>query len=162
MSTSDTVLAAPPARAPDRHLLTRRAPVTVFVTVAVLLGWVLLSMPAVVGLPPEPFLLVTCYIDLMGTSLVLTQWTGGPGAVRQLQRRVVAWRIGIVRFFVILGAMPLLTLGVAAATATAQAPGGGWTRIELTYLGSVLVLDALLFSIPEEIGWSGFVQSRPR
>jgi membrane protease YdiL (CAAX protease family) len=134
--------------------------VAVFVTVALLTGWILLSIAAVTGLPPEPFLLVTCYAGLMGTALVLTRWAGGRGAVRELLRRAVQIRIGILRFVAILTAMPVLTLGVAAATGTLQTPAGGWARLVVSYLVSVLVLGALLFNIPEEIGWSGFVQSR--
>jgi membrane protease YdiL (CAAX protease family) len=160
MTTLSTPDALSPVVADGRHRLTRRHPVTVFITIALLTGWVLLTIPAVLGAPPEPFLLVTCYGGLMGTALVLTRWTGGPGAVKALLRRAVQVRIGLLRFVVILGAMPLLTLGVAAATGTLHSPAGGWTKLEITYLASVLVLGALLFNIPEEIGWSGFVQSR--
>jgi membrane protease YdiL (CAAX protease family) len=133
-------------------------PVNVFVSIALSVGWVLLSVPAVTGLPPEPFLLATCYLGLMGTALVLTRRRGD--SVRDLLRGVLIWRFGLVRWLVILLAMPLLTLAVAAASASLVAPPGGWPRLVLTYVAQVLVLGALLFNLPEEIGWSGFVQSR--
>jgi len=135
-------------------------PVLAFVTIALGLGWVLLSIPAATGLPPEPFLLVTCYVGLMGTALVLTRRSLGRAAVRDLLRGVVRWRFGVGRWLVILFAMPLLTAGVAAVTGTLVRPSMPLWLVALSYLAQVLLLGALLFNIPEEIGWSGFVQSR--
>jgi uncharacterized protein len=140
--------------------LAGRRPVTVFVTIALATSWVLLSVPAIVGLPPEPFLLVTCYAGLMGTALVLTRLIRGPGAIRELLRGVLRWRFGGLRWVTILVAMPVLTLGVAALSGTLRAPDHGWPILIVSYLAQVLLLGALLFNIPEEIGWSGFVQSR--
>jgi membrane protease YdiL (CAAX protease family) len=133
-------------------------PVLAFVSIALGLGWVLLSIPAVTGLPPEPFLLVTCYAGLMGTALVLTRRSHG--SVRDLLRDVLRWRFGIGRWLVILFAMPLLTAGVAALTGTLVRPSVPLWLVALSYLAQVLLLGALLFNIPEEIGWSGFVQTR--
>src|SRR5262249_47002124 len=137
---------------------TMNKPVTTFASIAITLGWVLLSIPAATGLPPEPFLLVTCYAGLMGTALVLTR--RGGGSIRDLLRGVLRWRFGVVRWLVILFAMPLLTLLVAAATGTLVRPSTPMWVIAVSYLAQVLLLGALLFNIPEEIGWSGFVQSR--
>ena len=133
-------------------------PVIAFVAIALGLSWVLLSIPALTGLPPEPFLLVTCYVGLMGTALVLTRRSGG--SVRDLLRGVLRWRFGAGRWLVILFAMPLLTAVVAAATGTLVRPSQPLWLVAVSYLAQVLLLGALLFNIPEEIGWSGFVQSR--
>lgn len=140
--------------------LAGRRPVTVFVAIALFVGWSLLTVPAVIGLPPEPFLLAVCYVGLLGTSLVLTRLSGGRGAIRRLLRGVLRWRFGVLRWLTIMFAMPLLTVGVAAASGTLHAPVGGWVQLGITYLLQVLVIGALVINIAEEIGWSGFVQTR--
>ena len=56
-------------------------------------------------------------------------------------------------------AMPVLTVGVAAATGTLQAPEHGWAREALLFL-LLFVLIALTASLWEETAWSGFVQRR--
>lgn len=141
-------------------MLTLKRPVATFVTIALAFGWTLLTVPAVTGLAPEPFLLATCYLGLAGTALVLSRLVDGRGAATALLRRAVRWRFGIGRWLTIVFAMPVLTLGVAAASHTLRTPDGGWLRLGGVYLAQVLLLGALLFNIPEELGWSGFVQTR--
>src|SRR5690349_6367408 len=115
-------------------------PVLAFVTIALGLGWVLLSIPAVTGLPPEPFLLVTCYAGLMGTALILTRGFSGRAAVRDLLRGVLRWHFGVGRWLVIMFAMPLLTVGVAAVTGTLVRPSVPLWLVALSYLDQVLLL----------------------
>ena len=55
--------------------------------------------------------------------------------------------------------MPVLTIGVAAATGTLHSPDHGWAGEALTYL-VLFVLIALTASLWEETAWSGFVQRR--
>ena len=55
--------------------------------------------------------------------------------------------------------MPILTVGVAAATGTLHSPAHGWAREALTYL-VLFALIALTGSLWEETTWSGFVQLR--
>lgn len=137
-----------------------RRPVTTFVTVVLSIGLPLLTLAAVLGLPQEPFLLVIVYLGLTGTALVITRWADGPGAVRKLLGRLLRWRFGVGRWLIILLAMPLLTVGVVAATGTLQQPQDGWVWEAGVYLFSVFIFGALILNLWEELGWTGFLQSR--
>ena len=96
---------------------------------------------------------------LTGAATLITSWIGGRGAVRQLFGGLRKWRIGAGRWALVLGAMPTLTVGVAAATGTLQSPEHGWTGEVLIYL-VLFALIALTASLWEETTWSGFVQLR--
>jgi uncharacterized protein len=60
---------------------------------------------------------------------------------------------------VLVVAMPLLTIGVAAATGTLHAPPGGWMAVGLTYL-FFLAVGAVTGNLLEETVWGAFVQGR--
>jgi membrane protease YdiL (CAAX protease family) len=137
-----------------------RRPVTTFVTVVLSLGVPLLTLSAVLGISEGPSILVTAYLGLTGAALVITRWAGGPPAVRELLRRLLRWRFGIGRWLTIVFALPLLTIGVAAASGTLQAAPRGWAFELLAYLFGVLVFGALVLNVWEELGWAGFVQAR--
>ena len=96
---------------------------------------------------------------LTGAATLITFWIGGRGAVRRLFGGLTKWRIGTRRWALVLLAMPILTIGVAAATGTIHTPDHGWTGEALTYL-VLLALIALTASLWEETSWSGFVQLR--
>ncbi|MBO3749599.1 hypothetical protein J5X84_26270 [Streptosporangiaceae bacterium NEAU-GS5] len=117
-------------------------------------------MPVLTGLPPEPFLLAVVFGAQLGAALLISRWTGGPGAGRRLLSGVLRWRAGWTRWLTVLFAMPALTVAVGAATGTLYAPAGGWAMAAVNYLFQAVVLGALLFNVWEETAWSGFVQSR--
>lgn len=142
-----------------RRLAARR-PATAFVTVVLSIGLPLLTLAAVINVPREPFLLLTTYVGLTGAALVITRWLGGPGAIRELLRRLLHWRFGTGRWLTIVLALPALTLGVAAATGTIQTPPDGWAAEAGVYLLSVFVFGTLLLNAWEELGWTGFLQAR--
>jgi membrane protease YdiL (CAAX protease family) len=96
---------------------------------------------------------------LTGVSTLITLCIGGRVAVRQLFGGLTKWRIGAGRWALVLVAMPILTVGVAAATGTLHSPDHGWAREVLTYL-VLFALIALTGSLWEETTWSGFVQLR--
>ena len=98
-------------------------------------------------------------VFLTGTATLITSWIGGRGGVRRLFGGLTKWRIGTGRWALVLLAMPLLTVGVAAATGTLHSPERGWGGEALTYL-VLLALIALTASLWEETTWSGFVQLR--
>ena len=137
-----------------------RRPVTTFLTVVLSIGLPLLTLAAALGMPRSRLLLITCYVGLAGTALVLTRWVDGPGAVRRLLARLVRWRFGVGRWLTIVFAMPLLTIGVAAASGTLGRPANGWTYEIGIYLFLVFIFGALILNLWEELGWTGFVQSR--
>jgi uncharacterized protein len=107
-----------------------------------------------------PVIVLIAWAGLAGGALVLIRRTEGPAAARALLGRLVRWRFGVGRWLLVVGAMPLLTLGVAAATGTLRAPDRGWAYETGRYLFLVFVFGALLLNLAEELGWTGFVQAR--
>ena len=152
--------AAAPEMQPGPVSLARRRPLTVFLLLALGLGWTFLVFPAVSGLPLEPFLLGLVFVALLGSSLLVTRWVDGPGAVRRLLARTLLWRFGAGRWAVLLGGVPALTVALAAATGTLGSPGRGWPATVAWALFDTLVFGALVLNLWEETAWGGFAQSR--
>src|SRR4051794_6561959 len=96
---------------------------------------------------------------LPGTAVLLTAWLEGRAGVGRLLAGLIRWRIGMLRWLLILVAMPVLTVGVAAAAGTLVAPAKGWGDIALWYV-IILAFSALTANLWEELAWSGFVQVR--
>jgi membrane protease YdiL (CAAX protease family) len=94
-----------------------------------------------------------------GTALLITAWISGRAGVRRLLASMLRWRIGIARWLLVLLALPVLTLAIAAATGTLEAPPKGWLNIATTYLLSLLVL-LITANLLEEMAWTGFVQTK--
>lgn len=137
-----------------------RGPVAVFLIVAFAIGVPALSAPLFADLPDEAFLLVYLYFALLVPALLVTRLADGPGSVHRLLGRVLLWRFGIGRWLTILFAMPVLTIGLAAATGSVRTPGDGWLSEIGLYLFSTLIFGALLANVWEETAWGGFVQTR--
>ncbi|MFC4903998.1 CPBP family intramembrane glutamic endopeptidase [Kocuria oceani] len=138
----------------------RRRPVTVFLLLALGLGWAALTVPVVIGAPVESFLLAMTFVALLGSALLVTRLADGPGAVRRLLGRAFAWRFGAARWAVVLLGIPVLTLALAAVTGTLRAPPAGWAAEAGWYLFTTLVVGALVLNLWEETAWGGFLQSR--
>lgn len=98
-------------RQPRSGSLARRRPVTVFLLLALGLGWAALMIPALTGVPMEPFLLFVNFVALLGSALVVTRLADGPGGIRRLLGRAFAWRFGAGRWAVVLLGMHLLDTG---------------------------------------------------
>ncbi|MEX5270271.1 CPBP family glutamic-type intramembrane protease [Kocuria sabuli] len=155
---------APPPRNTHRRTRAgspaRRRPVTVFLVLALGLGWAALTVPVLTGLPGEPFLLILTFVVLLGSALLVTRLADGPGGMRRLLGRAFAWRFGAGRWAVVVLGMPVLTLVLAAVTGSLRSPPDGWA-VELGwYLFSTLIYGALLLNLWEETTWGGFLQSR--
>jgi membrane protease YdiL (CAAX protease family) len=133
-------------------------PITTLCVVAIGLTLPLQTALLLAGLDLFPGKLAELLV-LTGTAALITLRIGGRGAVRRLFSGLTKWRIGTGRWALVLLAMPILTIGVAAATGTLHTPGHGWAGEALTYL-ALLVLIALTASLWEETAWSGFVQHR--
>src|ERR671917_1406029 len=93
-----------------------------------------------------------------GTALLITAWISGRAGVRRLLASMLRWRIGIARWLLALLALPILTLAIAAATGTLEAPPEGWLNIATTYLLTLLV-SLVTANLLEEMAWTGFVQT---
>ena len=94
-----------------------------------------------------------------GTALLITAWISGRAGVRRLLASMLRWRIGIARWLLVLLALPVLTLAIAAATGTLEAPPQGWLNIATTYLLTLLVV-LITANLLEEMAWTGFVQTK--
>jgi uncharacterized protein len=121
------------------------------------LGIPLLAIPAIAGLPLEPFLLATTYVLLLGGAVAVAHRTG-PGGVRRLFRGVLLWRIGWRAWAVAVAVIPLATVAVALLTGTYTDPPDGWAIVLGDYLVFTLVIGALFLNVFEETAWQGLVQ----
>ena len=133
-------------------------PVTTLCLVVIGVSLPLLTGLLVAGVDLLPGKLAELLL-LVGTATLITAWSGGRPAVRRLFGGLTRWRIGAGRWVVVAVAMPVLTVGVAAATGTLHRPEHGWAREAVTYV-VLLLLIALTASLWEETAWSGFVQRR--
>ena len=152
MTTGPDRSAGPVARLAQRH------PIAVFLTVGLGLGWTVLTIPNVLGQENGPYLMGMLAV-LLAVALLITRWTGGPGAVRRLLGRALLWRFEPWRYAVILLGMPALTLAVAGVLGTAVVPDD-WAAFAGTYAFQTLIFGFLLANLWEETVWTGFVQSR--
>jgi uncharacterized protein len=160
MTTWFMTLAPRPPRT-DLHRFARRHPITAFSLGAFGLGWPLLAVTTVTGgWGRTPLGLAYTYVALLGSALVVTWLTGGPGAVRRFLARFLIWRFGVLRWSAVVFALPALTLAVAAVSGTLQTPAGGWLAAAGAYLFQTFVAGALMVNLAEEGAWSGFVQTR--
>ena len=145
--TAPTAVMAP-ARPDLRTLL-------VFAAVALGLGGTLFALSTLVE-PGAPFLLAGVYLGLAVPALVLTGMSGGATAVRTLLRQSVrmpsSWWWLLVAGF----ALPLTSLSLAAVV------GGGRpvTAASIGFYVADLIIGAVVVNVAEELGWTGFFQSR--
>jgi membrane protease YdiL (CAAX protease family) len=119
-----------------------------------------LTVPVVLGIATEPFLLAMVFLGLLAPALVISRLADGPGAVRRLLARGFDWRFGVGRWAVVLIAVPLLTLALAGVSGDLSTPDDGWLWMLGTYLFATLVFGALVVNLWEETAWAGFLQTR--
>ena len=140
--------------------LARRRPLTFFLALVFGIGWPMLVLPLLAGLPPDPFVLGLVLLGLLAPALLVSRLAGGPGATRRLLSRATHWRFGVTRWAVILLGVPVLTVALAALSGTLEAPSGGVLVEVGSYLFATLVFGALILNVWEELAWGGFAQTR--
>jgi uncharacterized protein len=119
-------------------------------------GFAALAVPAITGLPAEPFLLLLVYGVLLGGAIYVAR-RSGPGGVRRLFSGVLHWRIGWRNWLLAAGVVPIATILVALATGTFVA-SDAWTLEVGNYLFLTFIFGALIVNIVEETAWQGLVQ----
>lgn len=151
---------AAPVHEAERDTFARRRPMTTFLALVFGIGWPMLTVPLLAGVPSDPFLLGLVFIALLAPALVVTRLTGGPGAIKRLMSRLTKWRFGVLRWAVIVLGVPAFTLGFAAATGTLDRPADGVFAEVGAYLFATFVFGALIINIWEELAWGGFAQTQ--
>ena len=141
------------ARAADNPDL---KPLIQFVTVAVPVGWVLLTIPFLLDLPVEPFVLGTLFLGLVLPTVVLTR-RDPTASMRQLLRDTVR----PPRPLWLLLPAALVIPGAVAAVAALLGVGVPLTASFVANLAVMNVLSSLVVvNLWEEMAWAGFVQRR--
>ena len=143
----------------------RRHPVPAYLVLVFGVVWPILGIPRLAGhsVPPRWESLALsglAFAVLFGGAVLLTAVADGRAGVGRLLAGLVRWRIGVARWLLITGALPVLTVIVAWASGTLRPPPEGWLSMSLTFLVPGLVLGALLTNFWEEAAWMGFVQRR--
>lgn len=131
-----------------------------FVVIVLAIAWPAFVVPLLVGVPLDLSKLVVTLVVMLGTATLITWWSSGRVGVRALFSGVTRWRIGIGGYLLVLGAMPVLTLAVAAVTGDLQSPEGGWVGLVGDYLFATVIFGALILNLWEETAWAGLVQAR--
>ena len=135
-----------------------RRPVLTFCVLAVGSSLVVIGALLVAGVSVIPGKAAQLLI-VPALAVLITAWLSGRAGVRQLFAGLLRWRIGVARWLLVLLALPVITLGVAAATGTLEAPPKGWLDLILVYLVTLVVV-LITANLLEEMAWTGFVQTR--
>jgi uncharacterized protein len=143
----------------------RRHPIAAYLMLTFGVVWPVLGIPRLAGrsVPPQWESLALSglgFVVLFGGAVLISALADGPAGVRRLLVGLVQWRIGVGRWLLITGALPVLTMIVAWASGSLRPPPEGWLSMSLTYLVPGLAVGALLTNFWEEAGWMGFVQRR--
>jgi uncharacterized protein len=165
MSATD---ARRPVPAPPGGLRSRvaRHPLSAFLVLVAVVGWPLMSVPALTThgvlpggpLPQEPFALGTTLLVMLPAALWVTAVADGRPAVRALLRRAVRWRFCAGWWATVLLALPVLTLAVGVAAGQGLQTGD---LLPALASGAFSVVTAvLLVHLWEETVWAGFFQGR--
>ena len=165
MSTTDARRPVPARAARLRGRVARR-PLTAFLVLVAVVGWPLMSVPALTAhgvlpggpLPQEPFALGVTLLVMLPAALWVTAVADGRPAVRALLRRAVQWRFGAGWWAAALLALPVLTLAVGVAAGQGLRTGD---LLATLASGALSVVTAvLLVHLWEETVWAGFFQGR--
>ena len=165
MSTTDARRPVPARAARLRGRVARR-PLTAFLVLVAVVGWPLMSVPALTAhgvlpggpLPQEPFALGVTLLVMLPAALWVTAVADGRPAVRALLRRAVQWRFGAGWWAAVLLALPVLTLAVGVAAGQGVRTGD---LLATLASGALSVVTAvLLVHLWEETVWAGFFQGR--
>jgi membrane protease YdiL (CAAX protease family) len=148
-TTTPTTDAAPDTRRQSRD------PLWLFAAIALPTGWIALTVPFVLGLPTEPFVLVTLVLGLVLPALVLTRRDP-----RASLRNLVADVVRMPRPRWLLLPALLLIPGVSWLVAL---PLGAAKPLSIGLVQAAAVAFASSFVIVnlwEEMAWAGFFQRR--
>jgi uncharacterized protein len=139
--------------------LAHRRPIAMFLVIVLGLSLPVDAALLASGQDISPGILLSVIL-LLGVATLVTALSEGRAGVRRLFAGVIRWRMGLARFFILVTAMPLLTLLVGALTGTLQSPAEGWLSLVGSYLFRTFIFGLLIVNLWEETAWGGFMQSR--
>jgi membrane protease YdiL (CAAX protease family) len=162
----------PAPLSPLKRLVVRH-PVAAFLVMLYAIAWtvflpVVLQARELLALPVDlsegiAFDAVTSLASILGVALpafIVTAATGGKAGVRELLRRCLRWRVGIVWYLAALfGLLAVMVLvgSVLSDPAPLEVLTERWSLIFTLFLPEVL-FPFLFIQIFEEAGWTGFMQ----
>ena len=134
-------------------------PVRTFALIALPLGWSILSIPLLLGLPIEPFALITTLFALLLPSLLIIRRESGGSGVRALLRDAIRLPRPLWWVLAAVTVVPTITWLVANALGGAEPLT---TELMIGYSGYVVgvAVAASLVNVWEETAWTGFAQRR--
>jgi uncharacterized protein len=139
--------------------LAHRRPIAMFLVIVLGLSLPVDAALLASGQDISPGILLSVVL-LLGVATLVTALSEGRAGVRRLFAGVIRWRMGLARFFILVTAMPLLTLLVGALTSTLTSPAEGWLGLVGSYVFRTFIFGLLLVNLWEETAWGGFMQSR--
>jgi membrane protease YdiL (CAAX protease family) len=160
--TTTTATTSPPASTHGGSGLrgaVRRHPVLATAGSLIGVSWLAQLVALLAGLPTEGALLVEL-VAFIAVPLGLSALIGGRAEVARLLSGFRRVRIGVGRWLLVLLALPVLTLLVALVTGTFNPPPEGWVGLGTSYVLTGLLLLGVSGNLPEEMAWSGMVQTR--
>jgi membrane protease YdiL (CAAX protease family) len=162
----------PTPLSPLKRLVVRH-PVAAFLVMLYAIAWtvflpVVLQARGLLALPVDlsegiAFDAVTSLASILGVALpafLVAAATGGKAGVRELLRRCLRWRVGIVWYLAALfGLLAVMVLvgSVLSDPAPLEVLTERWSLIFTLFLPEVLV-PFLYIQLFEEAGWTGFMQ----
>jgi CAAX protease family protein len=148
-----------------------RHPVRAYLTLAYAICWTLFLLPLLatgglgllpIDVPLKPFVLLAAVLGLTLPAFVVTRATAGGAGVRAFLRHRLRWRVGVHWYLLALFGLPLACILAAPlwrGGAPLHALAAHWPLLVTTLLPGALLI-AVLVSLWEETGWTGFVLPR--
>jgi membrane protease YdiL (CAAX protease family) len=162
---------APSTPASTVARLIKAHPVAAFLILVYGISWTLFlpSLLSASGLgllpfdiPLQPFILLSTFLGITLPGVIVTRVTAGKEGTRELRGHYTAWRVNPAWYLVALFALPLacvLAAGLWLGGGPIQAFAGQWTLLFTGFLPQALLI-AVLVSLWEEGGWTGFLLPR--
>jgi uncharacterized protein len=147
------------------HRIIARHPVVSFMVLGLGAGFLTVAILPIVetkilpfGLPMHGFLGAVLGVGI--AAFLVTAALAGRDGVVDLAHRSLRWRVPVRWYLVALFTVPVVATLISLAIYGTQAlasPAGGWPRA-LAEVAAVFLLQLVLFQLPEEIGFTGFLQ----
>jgi membrane protease YdiL (CAAX protease family) len=146
----------------------KRRPLLAFLCLAFTISWLLFLVPLFstrgfgvlpYDVPLEPFVLLSAIVGLALSAALVTRAAAGKSGVKALFQGIIHWRVNPLWYLVALFTVPFVSILVATlwrGGEPLQALASKWPLFFTSFLPNALLI-ALLVSLWEETGWTGFL-----